>query len=258
MLFIDTHTHLFLDEFKDDRFSCITKAVDLGIKYMILPNIDSTTVEPLLQTVSEYPHNCFPALGLHPTSVKNNYKEELKIAESWMSKVKFYAIGETGIDLYWDKTFIVEQEKKHLYNRQNIAIHYKLPIIIHSRNSLDELISIIEYHNNPELYGVFHCFPGNTEQAKKVIAYGFKIGIGGVVTYKNSSMQEVVKDTDLQHILLETDSPYLPPVPFRGKRNESSYICYIAEKISQIKQLPIEKVAEFTSANALKLFNLKM
>jgi TatD DNase family protein len=251
----DTHSHLFLEEFNHDRKEAIQRAKGKGIKYILLPNVDSTTIKSLTDTCNDFPDYCLPAMGLHPTSVKDNYRDELTIVEQWLDKDKFYAIGETGIDLYWDKTYF-EQQKLAFIRQTELAINFKLPIIIHSRNSLDELIALVEKINNPSLKGIFHCFPGDSEQAKKVIDLGFKIGIGGVVTYNNSGMQQVVRDIELREIVLETDSPYLPPVPYRGRRNESSYLYFIAEKISQIKDISFDSVAEITTDNAIKLFGL--
>ncbi len=253
MFLIDTHSHLFLEEFDKDRGEAIKRAIEKGVKHIVLPNVDCSTAKSLIDICQEFPDNCFPAMGLHPSSVKANYKDELAIIEQYFDKHKFYAIGETGIDLYWDKTYFEEQ--KIVFKRQiELSIHYELPIIIHSRNSINEIIDVLNPYSG--LKGIFHCFPGDSEQAKKVIDMGFMLGIGGVVTYKNSEMQEVVRNTELKHLVLETDAPYLTPAPFRGKRNESSYIYFIAEKIALLKGVPIETVAEETTNNALSLFNL--
>ena len=256
MLFTDTHTHLYLKEFDSDRNKVIDNAIANGIRYILLPNIDSTSINDMLSISDEYSDNCIPMMGLHPTSVKENYKDELKIVEQWLAKRKFCAIGEIGIDLYWDKIYINEQ--KDAFIRQiELSIQYKLPIVMHMRNCFDEVFNIVQKYKNDNLSGVFHCFSGNVEQARKVIDLGFKIGIGGVVTFKNSGLDKVVEQIDLIHILLETDSPYLAPVPFRGKRNESTYIIYIAKKIAEIKKVDISKVASVTSNNAIKLFDIQ-
>jgi len=222
---------------------------------MLLPAIDKSFHASLLQCVKNFQENCFPMLGLHPTSVKENFSEEVDFIKSEIGNTKFYAIGECGLDYYWDKTFIREQEIA-LRAQIDLAIQYNLPLVLHSRKSLNELISIIKEYKNDNLTGVFHCFPGNTQEAEKVIELGFMLGIGGVVTYKNSGMAEVVKDISLNHIILETDSPYLTPVPHRGKRNESSYIKIIAQKIAELKNIAFEEVETTTTGNALKLFNL--
>ncbi len=255
MKLVDTHTHLYLEEFDPDRSQVIDRAIEKGIDIFIIPNIDSTSIKAMIGLCREFPKNCFPMMGIHPSSVKENYKEETTIAEQWLEKEKFYAIGEIGIDLYWDKTFLKEQE---IVFRQQLdcAVQYKLPAIIHMRKSFDEIYKIIREYKNTGLYGIFHCFSGNTIQAGPVIELGFSLGIGGVVTYKNSGLAAVVQETDLSHIVLETDAPFLPPVPFRGQRNESAFIFNIAEKVAEIKKISVEEVAEVTTANALKIFNI--
>jgi len=253
MFLIDSHTHLYLEEFNTDRKEMVERAISSGIKYMFLPNIDSSSVAGMLDLCNIFPQNCYPMMGLHPTSVKGNYLDELKVVDEWLGKKKFYAIGETGIDLYWDKTHQKEQEAAFIH-QINLAKKYSLPIVIHSRNSFDELFSILENHAGNDLKGVFHCFTGNLAQAEKIIEMGFLLGIGGVVTFKNSGLAEVIDKLNLSHIILETDSPFLAPVPYRGKRNESAYISVIAEKIAGIKKMSVEDVASITTANSLKLF----
>jgi len=255
MILVDTHAHLYLEEFDADRRAVIERAIDKGIKYFFLPNIDNSSIAGMMSICKDFPENCFPMIGLHPTSFKDNYQEELNQVEQWLYKKKLYAIGEIGIDLYWDKTFLKEQE---IVFRQQLdwAVQYKLPAVIHMRKSFDEIFKIIREYKNTGLQGIFHCFGGNTIQAKQLIDLGFGLGIGGVVTYKNSGMATVVSEIDLSHIVLETDAPFLPPVPFRGKRNESAHIYNIAEKIAEIKNISIEEVAEITTANALKVFQL--
>jgi len=257
MKFIDTHTHLFLEHFNNDLDTVIKTAINKDIDKFFLPNIDSTSIRSVLDLSKKYPDNCFPMVGLHPTSVKENFKEELDLVEHLIEKEKFYGIGETGIDLYWDKSFIKEQEESFSFQIE-LAKKNKLPIIIHVRDSFEEVFKVVDKHNNEELTGIFHCFTGDYSQARKIIEYGgFKLGIGGVVTFKNSKLGETVSKIPLEHLVLETDSPYLAPMPNRGKRNESSYIIYIAEKIAELHQITIEELAEITSKNALEVFNLK-
>ena len=255
MQFIDTHTHLFLPEFDSDRDQVIANAIENGVDKLLLPNVDSTTIDDLNNLVKKYPNNCFPMIGLHPTSVKDNYLDELKIVETHLKNQEMYAIGEIGIDLYWDKTFLKEQEKAFRY-QIDLAKEYKLPIVIHARNSFDEIFKIMNEVSSENLTGVFHAFTGDEKQAEGIVEWGFKIGIGGIVTFKNSGLDKVVHNIDINHIVLETDSPYLPPVPKRGKRNESAYIKYIAEKIAEIKNISLEEVAKITSQNAKQLFRL--
>jgi len=255
MFFIDTHTHLYAEEFSEDIDMVIQRASEKNVTTLLLPDIDKSTRPGMLELCKKFPEVCLPMIGLHPTSVKADYKEELKEIENTINDQKFYGIGETGIDLYWDKTFINEQIESFTFQIE-LALQHHLPLVIHSRKSLNEIISILKKYNSTGLTGVFHCFPGNIREAEQLIDMGFYIGIGGVVTYKNSTMSEVVKHFDLSHIVLETDAPYLTPVPFRGKRNESSYIPVIAKFIAQLKSIRIEEVAETTSANANKLFSL--
>jgi len=255
MFLIDTHTHLYLEEFDDDREAVVSRAIENDVRYMLLPNIDSSSTEPMLNLCEQFPENCFPMMGLHPTSVKENYQDEMKKVEGLLKKQKFYGIGETGIDLYWDKTFIEEQ--KIAFSRQvELAKEHKLPIIIHSRDSFDQIYEILLKLNSDELSGVFHCFTGDYEQAQKIIELGLKLGIGGVLTFKNSGLGKVIARIDLEDIILETDSPYLTPTPFRGKRNESSYVNYIAEKLATVKNTTVDTIAEITSQNAIDLFKL--
>ena len=255
MKFIDTHTHLFLPEFEDDRDQVLENARAEGVNSLLLPNVDSSTLDQLDKLVNNYPEMCFPVVGLHPTSVNENYKEELQIVEKYISQNKIYAIGEIGMDLYWDKTFIAEQKEAFIY-QINLAKKHSLPVVIHARESFDEIFDIIKEINDEKLKGVFHAFTGNKEQAEQIVEWGFYIGIGGIVTFKNAGLDKVVKDIDLKNIVLETDSPYLAPVPKRGKRNESSYIKYIAQKIAEIKGVSLQDVADITTQNAEKLFNL--
>ncbi|MFC1733273.1 TatD family hydrolase, partial [candidate division KSB1 bacterium] len=230
MILIDTHTHLYLDAFNDDRDEVIHNAIANDVKILLLPNIDSKHAENMLNLCERFPANCFPMMGLHPGSVKMDFLKELEHVESNLKKGHFIAIGETGMDFYWDKTYKKEQElafRKQL----DLAGTYELPIVIHSREAIDELIDILNESPNKGITGVFHCFTGTHEQAEKIINLGFRLGIGGVLTFKNSGLKEVVRDIDLKHIILETDAPFLAPVPYRGKRNESAYIRLVAEKL---------------------------
>ncbi len=252
-MYIDTHSHLYAEEFDIDRSEIIKKALDAGVKKIVLPNCNSETVEAMLALEKQYPNNCFSMMGLHPCYVKENVNEELALVEKHLTEKKFIAIGEIGLDFYWDTTFKKEQLDAFQF-QINLAKKYKLPIAIHTRNAMAETIELIEKNNDENLRGVFHCFSGKLEDAKKIISLGFYLGIGGVVTYKNSGLQEIIKEIDLQHILLETDAPYLSPVPYRGKRNESAYIPYIAEKLAEIKNCSLKTIEETTTENAFALF----
>jgi TatD DNase family protein len=254
-MLIDTHTHIYAEQFDIDRTEAIQRAINNGINLLLLPAIDKSTQNSLLDCVTKFPKNCLPMIGLHPTSVKENYREELDFVKNEIKNNKYYGIGETGLDYYWDKTFLKEQEIA-LREQIELAIEYSLPIVLHSRKSLNELFNILKDYKKTSLTGVFHCFPGNVIEAKKAIDFGFFIGIGGVVTYKNSDMAEVVKNISLNNIILETDSPYLTPVPYRGKRNESAYIKDIAEAIAIIKNVSLLEVADITTKNAKQLFKI--
>jgi len=255
-MFIDTHTHLFAEEFDADRDLVIESAVQAGITKMFLPNVDVSTLERLKESCTQFPGHCFPMIGLHPCSVNANYLKDLDIIRKEINQSKIWAIGECGIDLYWDKTFLNEQ-KEALRIQGEWAKELKLPLIIHARESFHEIFEVIDQINSPELTGIFHCFTGGKHEAEKIISYGgFRMGIGGVVTYKNSHLPALLPEIDLKHIVLETDSPYLPPVPYRGKRNESSYLIQVADKLSEIYQLPLEKIGEITTRNATELFGL--
>ena len=257
MNFIDTHTHLYAWEFDPDRNEMIGRALQKGVSKLLLPAIDISYYERMMQLVSRYPENCFPMIGLHPTSVKADYLDELAFAGQKLEEdpTRFVGIGEIGIDLYWDKTFQAEQE--NAFSRQlDLAIRYNLPVAIHTRNSFDLALNILQKKNNPSLKGVFHCFGGSVKQAESAVEAGFMLGIGGVITYKNSGLQKVVEIIALERFILETDAPWLPPVPYRGQRNESAYIPVIAEKIAEIKKVTIREVAEITTRNAVTLFKI--
>lgn len=255
MNLIDTHTHLYLSAFKNDIDKVIERAVNNGITKMFIPNIDSGTLESMNKLAADYKDYCFPMIGLHPTSVKEDFDKELGIIENELVSGKYIAIGETGIDLYRDMTFIKEQiiafEKQVIFARE-----YNLPLVIHARNSFNELFTVLKKYRNSGLKGVFHAFTGTFDQADYIIKeLNFKLGIGGIVTYKNSGLDKVVKEINLEDIVLETDSPFLTPVPKRGRRNESSYLIYIAEKISQIKNINQSEIAEITTQNAHVIFS---
>ena len=255
MKLVDTHTHIYLKQFDGDRRDVVKRAVDAGVQKQLMPNIDSLTVEPMLAVAKEFPGTCLPMMALHPTSVKANYMNELEMAEKWFAQETFVAVGETGIDLYWDNTFKAQQ-KESLARHISWAAEYNLPLVLHSRNSLNEIFDVLDAHRHVSFAGVFHCFPGDADQARKAIDKGFMLGIGGVVTYKKSMMFDVVKAVGLDHIILETDAPYLAPVPHRGKRNESAFLVHIAEKVADIKDVTVEEVTSVTTANAIRLFNL--
>lgn len=252
MYFIDTHTHIYLPEFDDDREIMMQRAKEANVNISIMPAIDSSTYETMLNVESTY-ENCYAMIGLHPCSVNQDYEKELDLVGQYLKQRKFLAIGEIGLDFYWDKTF-AEQQYKAFHKQIEIALQYNLPIVIHSRNAIDECINVVKEHHG--LTGVFHCFSGNEEQARKIIELGFMLGIGGVVTFKNAGLDRVIEKVGLPNVILETDAPYLAPVPYRGKRNEPSYIKLVAEKLSTLSNLSIEEIAELTTENAKKLFKL--
>lgn len=256
MILVDTHTHLYLEQFNDDRSQVVEKAIEEGVKYMLLPNIDAASLGAMKKLSQQFPENCLPMMGLHPTSVNENYEDELALVEKELGENKYIAVGEIGMDLYWDKSFR-EQQEDALRRQLRLAKKLKLPVSIHTRDAFEEIFKIVEDELTEDLKGVFHCFTGTHEEANKIIGTGFKLGIGGVVTFKNSKLPEVLKKIDLQHLVLETDAPFLTPMPFRGKRNQSAYVVNIAEKIAEIKGLNVEQVAEATTQNAFKVFNLK-
>ena len=257
MNFIDTHTHLFLKQFEDDIDDVIEIAIRSGITKMFLPNISSETTDSMLQLCEKYPENCFAMMGLHPCDVKKETMEkELFHVEEMLEKEKFIAVGEIGLDLYWDKTTL-EIQKMAFEFQIELAKKHKLPIVIHVRDSFEQAIEIVENLNDENLSGVFHCFTGNVDDSKRITDLGnFYLGIGGVLTFKNSGVDKTIEKIDMKHLLLETDSPYLSPTPYRGKRNESKYIVNIAEKLSEIKGLEIEEIAKITTKNAQNLFKI--
>jgi TatD DNase family protein len=252
-MFVDTHSHIYSEEFSSDRNEVIERAQNAGINQIILPNIDSSTIKPMLDLADSSPSLFLPLIGLHPTSVKEDFRKELQIMDYWLGKRDFKGIGEIGIDLYWNKTFLSEQTEAFT-TQIRWAKRLRIPVVIHVRDSFQEVIEVILQEKDEALVGVFHSFTGNIEQARQVIGLGFKIGVGGIVTFKNSGMDGVVKEIDLNHILLETDSPWLAPVPHRGRRNECAYITAIASKIALLHQTSVEKVARITTRNAQQLF----
>lgn len=253
MSLIDTHTHLYAEEFDNDRQDAVKRCLDKGITRLYLPNVDSGSIDGMLALEEAFPENCFAMMGLHPCSVKENVEEELGIVKQWLDKRRFAAIGEIGIDLYWDKTFIGQQV--HAFKTQiDWALAQQYPIVIHCRDAFDEIYEVLRsYSTLPK--GIFHCFTGTPEQAQKIIGLGsFMLGIGGVVTFKNSGLDKVVEQVGLEHLVLETDAPYLAPVPYRGKRNESSYLSLVAEKIAQLKNVTVQEIEAATTQNALQIF----
>lgn len=257
----DTHAHLYSSEFDADRNEMIKRAIQMGVKRFFLPNIDEESIQPMLNLIKAYPSECFGMMGLHPCSVKENVDEQLRIIEQALKANSFVAIGEIGIDLYWDKTFF-EQQKIAFKMQCLWALEKKLPIAIHCRNAMQEIIELLDElktttdYRNHLFKGIFHCFSGNAEEAKKLVDYGFYLGIGGVLTYKNSGLDKAIEDIDLKHLVLETDAPYLAPVPMRGKRNESAYIRHVAEKLAELKQCSLFEVAEITTQNSILIFGV--
>ncbi|HMO61280.1 MAG TPA: TatD family hydrolase [Ferruginibacter sp.] len=255
MYLVDTHTHLYSNAFKEDTDATIERAMAAGVSKFYLPAIDAAHTDAMLVLEAKYPDSCFAMMGLHPCSVNENYKKELELVENWLAKRKFVAVGEIGLDFYWDKTFAAHQYEAFCLQME-WALHYQLPIVIHTRNAMPETIDAVAPFAARGLKGIFHCFGDNAMFAQKIIDMGFYLGIGGVVTYKKSGLAETLQGISLEHIVLETDAPYLTPLPHRGKRNESSYLKYIAEAVANIKKVPVEEVAAVTSANAEKIFGV--
>jgi TatD DNase family protein len=255
MNLIDTHTHLFSSQFDEDRNAVVQKAIDNGVSKMLLPNISSETIEAMHQLCQDFPKHCYPMMGLHPCDVKDDYLKELEIVKAQLDKSKYVAVGEIGIDLYWDKSTLDIQKKA--FRQQLIwAKEYDLPVAIHIRESFDEIFEVIEEVNDEKLRGVFHCFTGTKEQGLRAIDMGFMLGIGGVVTFKNSGLDQTLSGLPLAQLILETDSPYLAPTPHRGQRNESAFIPLMAQKLADIYEMDIEEVARITTQNAKTLFKL--
>lgn len=253
MKLVDTHTHLYTEEFDSDRGTVIHKALENQVERMLLPNIDSTSLEAMSSLVKTFPSHCFPMMGLHPTSVNDQYEKELELVADELSRNDYVGVGEIGIDLYWDKSYRSQQEDA--FRRQlRFAKQCRLPVSIHTRDAFEVTFQIVKEELTDDLKGVFHCFTGTMEEAKKIMETGFKMGIGGVLTFKNSGLADVVKEIPLEEMVLETDAPYLTPVPFRGKRNESSYLRFVAEKLADVKQVTFQEVAEMTTHTAENLF----
>ena len=251
---IDTHAHLFVEQFDNDRAQIIQNATSKGVERIYLANIDLTTVDSLNQMLSDYPKICYGMMGLHPCSVKENYKEELNQIRKEFETTKYYAVGEIGIDLHWDKTTL-DIQADALRIQIGWAKEMDLPIVLHCRDSFEQVVRLVEDENDEQLRGIFHCFTGSVDDANRVIDMGFKLGIGGVATFKNGGLDQVLPNIDLSNVVLETDAPYLAPVPYRGKRNESAYLIYVLERLSEFYQSSVEEMAEVTTRNALEVFH---
>ena len=255
MIITDTHTHLYSEQFDNDRAEMMQRALDNGISRFFVPAIDASYTEAMLKLENEYPSNVFLMMGLHPTSVKEDYLEELHQVKNWLDKRKFYGVGEIGIDLYWDKTFLLQQQDA-FKTQIEWAKERKLPIVIHCRESFNEIFEVLEEVNDDRLFGIFHCFTGDIEQAKRAMSFNMKLGIGGVVTFKNGGINKFLHKIPVKNIVLETDSPYLAPVPFRGKRNESSYILKVLDKLADIYNLTPQEIAKLTTQNSIDIFGI--
>jgi len=255
MILTDTHTHLYVEQIDGDRNLVVERAMDQGVRQFFLPAIDSTYYQRMFQLRDAYPGAVHLMAGLHPTHVKEDCEKELAIVRRMLDEENFVAIGEIGIDLYWDRTFLAEQQMA--FRAQiSLAKEKSLPIVIHARDSFDEIFQIMDQEQGPDLKGIFHCFTGSQEQAERIISYGFKLGIGGVVTFKNGGIDKFLANIDLEHLVLETDSPYLAPKPFRGKRNESAYLTYVVEKLAEIYAISSERIAEVTTRTAHEVFGI--
>lgn len=255
MNWIDTHAHIYAEQFQKDLDTCISRAKDAGLSSILMPNIDIKSIEPMLQLEKDYPGYCIPIMGLHPCAVKENFEDDLAIIKKWLDQRDFIAVGEIGIDLYWDKTFF-EQQVEAFKIQCQWAIERDVPIVIHARDSMSELIQVVSEIKTEKLRGVFHCFGGTVEEANQIIDLGFYLGIGGVATFKKAGLDQVLPHIDAKHLIMETDCPYLAPVPYRGKRNECSYIPIIGEKVASYTDYSIEEIAAATTANAQNLFAL--
>ena len=255
MILTDTHTHLYAEQFDEDREEVIVKALELGIKRFFIPAIDSTYYDRMFALEQAFPENMFLMAGLHPTHVKADFQEELAFVKKQLETKQFYAIGEIGMDLYWDKSFIKQQQEAF---RMQIswAKEKKLPIVIHCRDAFEEIFEIMDVVCDDDLNGIFHCFTGNKEQAERIISYGFKLGIGGVITFKNGGLDKFMSDIPLEHVVLETDAPYLAPAPYRGKRNESSYLINVLGKLVDLYGIDSEEIARITTSNSKQVFGI--
>lgn len=255
LMLIDTHTHLYASQFDQDRDEMLQRAIDQGVEHFFLPNIDLESIEGMLQLEADYPQHCHAMMGLHPCSVDANFEAALEVVKEWLDKRPFCAVGEIGLDYYWSKEFVTQQQEAFRI-QCGWAKELDRPIVIHARDSIDDLIKIVREEKTENFRGIFHCFGGTLEQAQQIIDLGFLLGIGGVLTFKKAKLDEVLEHIDLQHLVLETDAPYLSPTPYRGKRNESAYVKIIGEKLAEVKGISLEEVAETTSATALELFSL--
>ncbi len=253
---VDTHSHVYLPEFDEDRRGVYERAEQAGVRKILMPAIDSSTHEQMLKCEQDEKGRLISMMGVHPCSVKGNYKDELRVARDHFDHRRFIAVGEIGLDFYWDKTHTKEQYKA-FHEQIEWALHYDRPIVIHSRESIDECIAVVREHRSPKLRGVFHCFSGTGKQAGEIIELGFYLGIGGVLTFRNAGLDKVMENLSLERVVLETDAPYLAPVPFRGKRNEPSYLKYITEKLALLKGMEVEEIISETSINAENLFRLE-
>ncbi|MFY8212838.1 MAG: TatD family hydrolase [Flavobacterium sp.] len=255
MHYTDTHTHLYSEEFQADQSEMMQRAFAAGVSRFFVPAIDSSCTQAMYELEANYPEQVFLMTGLHPTYVKDNYEDELAHVERQLNERKFYAIGEIGIDLYWDKTH-VEEQKLAFRTQIQWAKKYKLPIVIHCREAFDEIFDVLKSEKGPDLFGIFHCFTGTKAQALQAISYNMKLGIGGVATFKNGKIDQFLHEIPLQHLVLETDSPYLAPAPHRGKRNESAYVILVAQKLAEIYGLPVDEIAQITTANSMAVFGI--
>jgi TatD DNase family protein len=255
MRFIDTHAHIYDASMLTEIDHILNNAQLSGVDTILMPGIDSACIDDMLALETKYPNQCIAMMGLHPCYVKENYEQELQIVEEWLGKRKFVAIGEIGLDFYWDKTF-TEQQYKAFEIQMQWAIDYNIPIVIHTRNAMGETIEAVKPFAKKGLRGAFHCFSGSKESAEQITAMGFYLGLGGVLTYKNAGVAEAIKDIPMEYLFLETDAPYLPPVPYRGKRNEPAFMIEVAKKLAEIKQMPLHEIAALTTANAERLFGL--
>jgi len=255
MVLTDTHTHLYYETDSAKRAELMQRCLDNKVERLFLPNVDAASVPLMDELLNAYPSNCFAMLGLHPCSVKENWEHELALIQPALHKHEIYAIGEIGIDLYWDKTFLTEQIQAFKLQIK-WAKQMRMPIVIHCREAFDEVYEVLQQEKDEKLRGIFHCFGGTLEQAEKIIGLGFYLGIGGVVTYKKAGLDKILPQIDLKYIVLETDSPYLTPVPYRGKPNESSYLTYIAQKVAELYQISVEEVANVTTENSKKIFGV--
>ena len=255
MILTDTHTHLYAEQFNEDRVATIQRAIDLGVTRFFIPAIDSQTTQSMFDLEQKFPENMFLMMGLHPTHVKKNFKEELNHVKNWIDKRDFFAIGEIGIDLYWDKS-LLQQQQDAFKQQIEWAKEKNLPIVIHCRDAFNEVFEVLEETKDDKLFGIFHCFTGNLEQAKQAISYNMKLGIGGVVTFKNGKIDQFLNEIPLQNIVLETDAPYLAPTPFRGKRNESSYLVNVANKLASVYDVSLTEIAKVTTQNSKDVFGI--